>query len=477
MALTDEQKKANYLTFSDNLHYSPVAPVAGNYQDVGDGHRQYYSNGAWQTYSPGGDGMYYRTEANGRLDPTNPINGNDAAYTQYNNQGVFDGLSGELTHKDTRQFRLGRIDKNSPYAKYHVGNLSPVWQKQLENNGITVGTDGTIDLTGLDRKKLRLIRALSRSNQNVTPAPVISGNVSYYSAPGSALAANQSRLNTQTTATTDVAQTATPKYLPGEWMGNTFDYDAFNNMINSKSFDNSKVYSDFNTWKNFMKQTYGLGDASISSLFGNSTSVNDAMNYWANNSGVDKSSFENNTLKGGWGKLIDNYFRTWLMNKDNYTITNPQQGKFQIGYKSTGTSNNPVYTPGFLKRGGELLKFQTGGAMNEQQLQQAFMAYLADKYQTKDINNLIKQLQSTPGDTNETKLEDELQEFQTVLEQSTQSARNGARLYLKRLRGGCPDGYTTQYYRNGGGMVCSKCVKNIEKGSKMPKKKQFFKKK
>jgi hypothetical protein len=71
------------------------------------------------------------------------------------------------------------------------------------------------------------------------------------------------------------------------------------------------------------------------------------------------------------------------------------------------------------------------------------MAYLADKYQTKDINNLIKQLQSTPGDTNETKLEDELQEFQTVLEQSTQSARNGARLYLKRLRGGCPDGYTT----------------------------------
>jgi hypothetical protein len=62
--------------------------------------------------------------------------------------------------------------------------------------------------------------------------------------------------------------------------------------------------------------------------------------------------------------------------------------------------------------------FQQGGQVtDQQQMQEMFMQYLAEKYQTEDIDTLVQQLQSTPGENGETKLEDELMEFQQVLQQ------------------------------------------------------------
>ena len=121
--------------------------------------------------------------------------------------------------------------------------------------------------------------------------------------------------------------------------------------------------------------------------------------------------------------------------------------------------------------------FQQGGQVtDQQQMQEMFMQYLAEKYQTEDIDTLVQQLQSTPGENGETKLEDELMEFQQVLQQGGQPqvAKNGAKLeYLKKLKGLCPEGTEVSYYKNGN-KICSKCIAKQEKGAKVTKK-QYFK--
>ena len=113
--------------------------------------------------------------------------------------------------------------------------------------------------------------------------------------------------------------------------------------------------------------------------------------------------------------------------------------------------------------------FQQGGQVtDQQQMQEMFMQYLAEKYQTEDIDTLVQQLQSTPGENGETKLEDELMEFQQVLQQGGQPqvAKNGAKLeYLKKLKGLCPEGTEVSYYKNGN-KICSKCIAKQEKGAK-----------
>lgn len=124
--------------------------------------------------------------------------------------------------------------------------------------------------------------------------------------------------------------------------------------------------------------------------------------------------------------------------------------------------------------------FQEGGAMDaKQQMQQIFMSYLSQKYNTDDINTLIQKLQSTPGEQGETKLEDEIIEFKQVLQQQQgepQMAKDGTKLnYLKQLRGQCPEGTELKYFKEGG-TICSKCVK-AQSGIKTKKpQKQYFKK-
>lgn len=124
--------------------------------------------------------------------------------------------------------------------------------------------------------------------------------------------------------------------------------------------------------------------------------------------------------------------------------------------------------------------FQEGGAMDaKQQMQQMFMSYLSQKYNTDDINTLIQKLQSTPGEQGETKLEDEMIEFKQVLQQQQgepQMAKDGTKLnYLKQLRGQCPEGTELKYFKEGG-TICSKCVK-AQDGIKTKKpQKQYFKK-
>lgn len=102
--------------------------------------------------------------------------------------------------------------------------------------------------------------------------------------------------------------------------------------------------------------------------------------------------------------------------------------------------------------------------MNEQ-LQQAFIQFLAQKTGAKNQKELETAIQRLGEDG----VKAAYQEFMQMLqEQQTQYAKLGAKLnYMKSLRGVCPEGYELSYYKVGG-KVCKKCMKKQENGGELP---------
>ena len=92
--------------------------------------------------------------------------------------------------------------------------------------------------------------------------------------------------------------------------------------------------------------------------------------------------------------------------------------------------------------------------MNEQQMQQAFIEFLAQKYQLKSEQELEAKIQ----ELGEKGLKAEYAEFQKLIsEQQSRKMMFGAKLnYIKGLRGQCPTGTELRYYKVGG-KVCAKC--------------------
>lgn len=97
--------------------------------------------------------------------------------------------------------------------------------------------------------------------------------------------------------------------------------------------------------------------------------------------------------------------------------------------------------------------------MNEQQLQQAFLQFLAQKTGAQNQQELEAAIQQM----GEQGLQQAYQEFmQMMQQQQVQAAKFGAKLnYIKSLRGQCPEGYEVQYYAKGG-HLCKKCAKRQE---------------
>lgn len=106
--------------------------------------------------------------------------------------------------------------------------------------------------------------------------------------------------------------------------------------------------------------------------------------------------------------------------------------------------------------------------MNEQQLQQAFIQFLAQKTGAKTQQELEAAIQQL----GEEGLKQAYAEFmQMMQQQQVQAAKFGAKLnYIKSLRGQCPEGYEISYYKVGG-TLCKKCMKKqveMEEGGQMP---------
>ena len=112
------------------------------------------------------------------------------------------------------------------------------------------------------------------------------------------------------------------------------------------------------------------------------------------------------------------------------------------------------------------LKFQQGGqiTMNEeQQMQQAFLQYLAEQTGAKSEQELEQVIQQLGEDG----LKQAYTQFvQAMQQQQVQAAKFGAKLnYIKQLKGQCPQGMQMQYYKVGG-RICKKCMAMEQKGGK-----------
>lgn len=114
-------------------------------------------------------------------------------------------------------------------------------------------------------------------------------------------------------------------------------------------------------------------------------------------------------------------------------------------------------------------KKQQGGQlnMNEQELQQAFIQFLAQKTGAKTQQELEQVIQQLGEDG----LKKAYAEFmQMMQQQQVQAAKFGAKLnYIRSLRGQCPDGYELQYYQSGG-QLCKKCFRKqmMQEGGDVP---------
>ena len=105
--------------------------------------------------------------------------------------------------------------------------------------------------------------------------------------------------------------------------------------------------------------------------------------------------------------------------------------------------------------------------MNEQELQQAFIQFLAQKTGAKTQQELEAAIQQL----GEEGLKQAYAEFmQLIQQQQVRAAKFGAKInYIKKLRGQCPDGYELQYYKSGG-QLCKKCMKKqvMQEGGDLP---------
>lgn len=105
--------------------------------------------------------------------------------------------------------------------------------------------------------------------------------------------------------------------------------------------------------------------------------------------------------------------------------------------------------------------------MNEQELQQAFIQWLAQKLGVQDESQLKQAVQEMGQEGIQQAYQQFMQEMQ---QQQAQKAKFGAKInYIKELRGQCPDGYELQYYKSGG-QLCKKCIKKqvMQNGENLP---------
>lgn len=101
--------------------------------------------------------------------------------------------------------------------------------------------------------------------------------------------------------------------------------------------------------------------------------------------------------------------------------------------------------------------------MDEKQLQQAFIQYLAQKSGAKTEQELQKYIQSL----GEEGLKQAQQEFMQIIQGQAQRAEHGAKLqYFRKLKKQCAEDEELVYFKKGGKVDCG-CVKKNKTGDKV----------
>lgn len=107
--------------------------------------------------------------------------------------------------------------------------------------------------------------------------------------------------------------------------------------------------------------------------------------------------------------------------------------------------------------------------MNEKQLQEAFIQFLAQKSGAKNEQELQQYIQSL----GEEGLKQAQTEFMQMIQSQSQKAAHGAKLqYFKKLKNICNEDEELVYFKRGGSVDCGCVKKKMEDGGKTPTKKK-----
>lgn len=108
---------------------------------------------------------------------------------------------------------------------------------------------------------------------------------------------------------------------------------------------------------------------------------------------------------------------------------------------------------------------------NEQELQKAFMAYLIEDAAAKGVQIQSEQdLQAYAQQLGEEGLKAKYQEFMQKMQGQGVKAALGAKLnYIRKIKGMCPDGEETYFFKEGGSIKsgCKPCMAKAQKGQEL----------
>lgn len=155
--------------------------------------------------------------------------------------------------------------------------------------------------------------------------------------------------------------------------------------------------------------------------------------------------WKGNPWLGGYNKYLESLDSNIIpRNPFSYPMNTKRE------FKELPDSAKSLYTP----------KKQNGGQinMNEQELKQAFIQFLAQKTGAKTQQELEAAIQQL----GEEGLKRAYAEFmQLMQQQQVQQRKFGGMLnYINKLRGQCPEGQELQFFKIGG-KVCKKCAKKV----------------
>lgn len=139
---------------------------------------------------------------------------------------------------------------------------------------------------------------------------------------------------------------------------------------------------------------------------------------------------------------------------------------------------DPLKFYGKKKNGGTINKYKQGNKMNnEQELQKAFMVYLIEDAATQGVQIQSEQdLQAYAQQLGKEGLKVKYQEFMQKMRGQEQEQEQGVKAalgtklnYIRKIKGMCPDGEETYFFKEGGSIKsgCKPCMAKVQKGQEL----------
>lgn len=263
------------------------------------------------------------------------------------------------------------------------------------------------------------------------------------------------------------------------------DYNSLKAIAGSTDYQNNSLiqamkrrYGDVSTWnQNQIESDLGVSGRYRGNFLGDKGDIYRSMAGWIQgaNEGYKMYGPQTNTASTDGTQITQQNPSTDIQTNTSGGTTGESISSANPETSNTSGTTPEVSTPKFVepigapkrKKGWNagvdfiknlfgILSHQQGGKMNQKQIQQMFVQYLAKKSGAKTQEELQQYIQQLGKEG----LQKEYAQFMQLLQnQSAQKAKHGAKLnMIARLNGiTCPEGEELIYFQKGG-KFCKKCI-------------------